>query len=142
MAESAARSRGQESGTEPDVRSSVEGDVVSLTLEGELTEDARRPLVRVLTEELLSQVPLRRVELHLGAVPFMSSSGMAVLVQLQRMAAPRGVEVALVTPSKAVVRPLQLTGLWHRFPIVDENGDEAPAEASPAGPDGSPREHT
>ena len=58
------------------------------------------------------------------------------------MAAPRGLEVALVTPSAAVIRPLQLTGLWLRFPIVDENGDEDAAEISPAGPDGSPREHT
>ena len=140
MAESAAQSPGQED--EPQVHAVVEGDVVSVTVEGELTEAARRPLVRVLTEELLSRQPLRRVELQLGAVPFMNSAGMAVLVQLQRMAAPKGVDVALVTPSSAVSRPLQLTGLWHRFPIVDENGDEDATAISSAGPDGSPREHT
>jgi len=140
MAESAAQSPGQEN--EPQVRAVVEGDVVSMTVDGELTEAARRPLVRVVTEELLSQQPLRRIELHLGGVPFMNSAGMAVLVQLQRMAAPKGVEVALVTPSSAVARPLQLTGLWHRFPIVDENGNEDAAEISPAGPGGSPRVHT
>ena len=98
--------------------------------------------MRVLTDTLLSRQPLRRVELHLGGVPFMNSAGMAVLVQLQRMAAPKGVDVALVTPSNAVSRPLQLTGLWHRFPIVDENGDENSAVIPSAGPDGSPREHT
>jgi anti-anti-sigma factor len=123
MAESAAQSPGQED--EPQVRAVVEGDVLSVTVEGELTEAARRPLVRVLTEELLSRHPLRRVELLLGGVPYMNSAGMAVLVQLQRMAAPKGVDVALVTPSAAVSRPLQLTGLWHRFPIVDEHGREA-----------------
>lgn len=142
MAESAEQSQGQHGEGEPEVRSAVEGDVVAVTVTGELTEAARRPLVRVLTEELLSKQPLRRVALHLGAVPFMNSAGMAVLVQLQRMAAPRGVEVALVTPSSAVIRPLQLTGLWHRFPIVDENGNEDAAEVSPAGPGGSPREHS
>jgi anti-anti-sigma factor len=140
MAESAAQHPGRED--EPQVRAVVEGDVVSVTVEGELTEAARRPLVRVLTEELLAPRPLRRFELQLGGVPFMNSAGMAVLVQLQRMAAPKGVEVALVTPTSAVARPLQLTGLWHRFPIVDENGDEGAAVVSPAGPDGSPREHT
>ena len=140
MAESEAQSPGQED--EPQVHAVVKGDVVSVTVEGELTEAARRPLVRVLTEELLSRQPLRRVELRLGGVPFMNSAGMAVLVQLQRMAAPKGVDVALVTPSSAVSRPLQLTGLWHRFPIVDENGDEDPTAVSSAGPDGSPREHT
>ncbi len=119
--------------TEPEVRAAADGDVVSLTLEGELTDTARRPLVRVLTEALLSGKPLRRVDLHLGGVPFMNSAGMAVLVQLQRMAAPRGVEVALVTPSPAVVRPLQLSGLWVRFPVVDENGDEDSADLPPAG---------
>ncbi|MGY2130237.1 STAS domain-containing protein [Blastococcus sp. SYSU DS0617] len=141
MAESAAQSPGQENETEPQVRAAVDGDVVSVTVEGELTEAARRPLVRILTEELLSKQPLRRVELHLAGVPFMSSAGIAVLVQLQRMAAPRGVDVALVTPSTAVARPLQLTGLWHRFPIVDASGNEDPADHSTAGPDGSPREH-
>ncbi len=142
MAESAARDPRQEDETEPQVRAAVAGDVVSVSVEGELTEAARRPLVRILTDELLSRQPLRRIELQLGGVPFMNSAGMAVLVQLQRMAAPKGVDVALVTPSAAVVRPLQLSGLWHRFPIVDENGTEDPAGVPPAGPDGSPREHT
>lgn len=140
MAESAAESRGQE--REPQIRAVVDGDVVSVTVEGDLTETARRPLVRVLTEELLSRRPLRRIELQLGGVPFMNSAGMAVLVQLQRMAAPKGVDVALVTPSAAVSRPLQLTGLWHRFPIVEQNGGEDTTVISSAGPDGSPREHT
>lgn len=142
MAETTEPQAGPSGDAEPDVRSVVDGDVVSLELDGELTDAARRPLVRVLTEALLSGTPLRRVALDLGGVPFMNSAGMAVLVQLQRMAAPRGVEVALVTPSPAVVRPLQLSGLWHRFPIVDENGEEDAAGLSPAGPDGSPREHS
>lgn len=142
MAEMVHRSGGATGGDEPEVRSDRVGDVVQLALDGELTDAARRPLVRVLTEALLSGTPVRRVELQLGGVPFMNSAGMAVLVQLQRMAAPRGVEVALVTPTSAVTRPLQMSGLWHRFPIVDENGDEDAADAGPAGPDGSPREHT
>lgn len=129
--------RGAGDETEPAVRTAADGDVVSLTVEGELTDAARRPLVRVLTEVLLSGKPVRRVELRLGGVPFMNSAGMAVLVQLQRMAAPRGVEVALVTPSSAVRRPLQLSGLWLRFPIVDENGEEDSADLPPAGELGS-----
>jgi anti-anti-sigma factor len=60
-------------------------------------------------------------------VSFMNSAGMAVLVQLQRMAAPRGVEVALLDPPEGVLRPLQLSGLWRRFPIVDSpDGGVAP----------------
>ena len=121
----------------PEVRTEVRDGVVTLTLAGELTEAARRPLVRILTEELLSKQPLRRVELQLGGVRYMNSAGMAVLVQLQRMSAPRGVDVALVTPSAAVARPLQLSGLWLRFPILDDNGDEDTAHLPAAEEHGS-----
>jgi stage II sporulation protein AA (anti-sigma F factor antagonist) len=91
-------------------------------VEGELTEAARRPLVRILTDLLLEVPTLRRVQLRLAGVPFMNSAGTAVLVQLQRMTKPRGVEVVLISPPASVVRPLQLTGLWHRFAVEDDAG--------------------
>jgi stage II sporulation protein AA (anti-sigma F factor antagonist) len=104
---------------EPSVESVLEGGTARITVEGELTAAARRPLVRSVTALLLEHEPLQRIELHLAGVSFMNSAGMAVLVQLQRMAQPRRVEVALVAPPVAVVRPLQLSGLWARFPILD-----------------------
>jgi stage II sporulation protein AA (anti-sigma F factor antagonist) len=107
------------SSAEPEVEHSLEDGTARITVRGELTESARRPLVRCLTELLLGHQPLQRVELHLAEVSFMNSAGMAVLVQLQKMADPRRVTVALVTPPVAVARPLQLTGLWHRFELVD-----------------------
>jgi anti-anti-sigma factor len=87
---------------------------------GELADAARRPLVRIMTDLLLDHPAPERVELDLSGVTFMNSAGMAVLVQLQRMSAPRGIEVVLVNPPVAVIRPLQLSGLWHRFPIEGE----------------------
>ena len=115
---------------EPDVTHVLDGDVARLTLTGELTDAARRPLVRVLTDLLLSHQALHRVELDLRGVSFMNSAGMSVLVQAQRMTAPRAVEVVLVDPPPAVVRPLQLSGLWHRFPVLEsthgERGDPGP----------------
>lgn len=102
---------------EPEVIHRVEDGVARLSLTGELTEAARRPLIRVVTELLLARPAPIRIELDLSATAFLNSAGMAVLVQLQRLAAPRGIEVALVDPPPAVVRPLQLSGLWHRFPI-------------------------
>jgi anti-anti-sigma factor len=107
-------------GHEPEVRTSLDGDVATVILDGELTEAARRPLVRAMTDLLLGTPTLRAVRLDLRAATFMNSAGMAVLVQLQRLGAPRGVEVVLVAPPVAVVRPLQLTGLWARFPIEEE----------------------
>jgi anti-anti-sigma factor len=107
---------------EPAVRQERDGDVVTLTVDGELTEAARRPLVRALTDLLLEHAPLQRVRLELSAVRFMNSAGLAVLVQLQKLAQPRGVAVALVAAPVAVVRPLQLSGLWHRFELEEPAG--------------------
>ena len=108
--------------SEPAVDLRVDDGIAHLRVTGELTDTARRPLVRVLTDLLLGQPAPARVVLDLSAVTFMNSAGMAVLVQLQKLAAPRGIEVALVRPTPAVVRPLQLSGLWHRFPIEDAAG--------------------
>src|SRR4028119_476718 len=99
----------------PELTAPLAGDVSSVRVTGELTEAARRPLVRVVTDQLLSVPTLSRLELDLGGGTFMNSAGMAVLVQLQRMTSPRAATVALVSPPETVVRPLQLTGLWRRF---------------------------
>jgi anti-anti-sigma factor len=110
-------------GAEPEVSHVLDGDTARVTVTGELTEAARRPLVRVLTELLLQEHAPSRVLLVVRRVPFMNSAGLAVLVQVQRMTAPRGIEVALLDPPEGVRRPLQLSGLWHRFPVVDSSGD-------------------
>ena len=124
----AARSTG-----EPTVTHVLDGGTAKLALAGELTEAARRPLVRVLTELLLQNPSLDRVELDLRGVSFMNSAGMAVLVQGQRMAAPRGIALVLVDPPPVVSRPLQLSGLWHRFPVVDTEAAEGAGDVDGAG---------
>ncbi len=115
----------------PEVTATLDGDVSRVTVAGELTEAARRPLVRAVTDQMLSVSTLARLELDLGGVTFMNSAGMAVLVQLQRMTSPRAVTVALVSPPEAVVRPLQLTGLWRRFEVVEDGAGPADAGGSP-----------
>ena len=115
--------------TVPEVALALVDDVARLTIAGELTEAARRPLVRELTDLLLTVPALRRVELDVRDVNFLNSAGIAVLVQLQRMSQPRGVELVLVEPPAVVVRPLHVTGLWHRFEVLD------PAELDDTGDD-------
>ena len=105
--------------SEPEVAHTLTGDVARMSLAGELTGAARRPLMRVLTDLLLQVHSLHRVELDLSGVTFMNSAGMAVLVQALRMTAPRAIELVLVGPTATVIRPLQLSGLWHRFTMVD-----------------------
>jgi anti-anti-sigma factor len=124
--ESAApRAQGQpedqrRSDAEPEVSTALEGDVATVTVVGELTEGARRPLVRTMTDLMLGRPDLRRVRLDLRAATYVNSAGMSVLVQLQKLGQPRGVEVALVAPPAAVARPLQLSGLWLRFPVEEQ----------------------
>ena len=105
----------------PDVTVTCTRDGTSARIEvvGELTDTARRPLVRELTDLMLSGTPLKRVELDLCEVSFLNSAGIAALVQLQKMVQPRGIELALAVGNVAVTRPLQLSGLWHRFTVVD-----------------------
>jgi stage II sporulation protein AA (anti-sigma F factor antagonist) len=105
--------------SEPEVAHTLTGDVARMSLAGELTGAARRPLMRVLTDLLLQVHSLHRVELDLSGVTFMNSAGMAVLVQALRMTAPRAIELILVGPTPTVIQPLQHSGLWHRFTMVD-----------------------
>ena len=117
--EAGARAADASARDEPRVASELHGDVAVVTVAGELTEGARRPLVRILTDLLLQVSTLHRVDLHLAGVTFMNSAGTAVLVQLQKLVKPRGVQLVLVAPPPGVVRPLQLTGLWHRFQVQE-----------------------
>jgi len=121
---------GQDPAT-PAVTSVLDGDVATLTVVGELTEAARRPLVRTMTDLLLSQSSLHEVRLDVREVSFMNSAGTAVLVQLQKLGAPRGVDLVLLSPPPSVARPLQLTGLWRRFTVrTDEEPDGGPGTGS------------
>ncbi len=119
----APRPGGRAEHAAPTVASDLDGDIVRLTVAGELTDAARRPLVREVTDLLLAKPSLQRIDLDLRGVTFVNSAGVGVLVQLQKLAAPRAIEVVLVAPPAAVVRPLQLTGLWHRFPIREAEED-------------------
>jgi stage II sporulation protein AA (anti-sigma F factor antagonist) len=102
-----------------------------LTLAGELTEGARRPLVRTMTDLLLNAPQLRRVQVDTSAVTFMNSAGLSALVQVLKMCQPRAIDLALVVSGTAVTKPLQLSGLWHRFTIIDRRPDVPPAVHEP-----------
>lgn len=116
-------------GTEP-TTSPAEGTTVTVThptpgtarvvITGELTADARRPLIREVTDLLLGADPPSRLQLDLHAVDFLNSAGLSTVVQVHRMLEGRGAELTLVVGTTAVARPLQLSGLWHRFHVLDE----------------------
>lgn len=128
---------GQEGGMDepdPDIAVTVteqDAEHAEVRLVGELTEAARRPLVRTMTDLLLSAPQLRRVLLDTCSVTFMNSAGMSALVQVLKMCQPRGIDLELAVHGTEVSRPLQLSGLWHRFTIIDRR-DDAPDEVHEA----------
>lgn len=95
-------------------------DVVRVTVVGDFTAEARRPVIRVVTDLLLGEDPPRSVQLDLHRVTFLNSAGLSTVVQLHRMLEGRGAELELVVGTTIVARPLQLSGLWHRFHVRDE----------------------
>ena len=109
--------------TAPTVAVDLDGDTARLAVVGELTDAARRPLVREVTDLLLAQPTLHRIDLDLRGVTFVNSAGVAVLVQVQKLAAPRAIDLVLVEPPAVVARPLQMTGLWHRFTVQESEAD-------------------
>ncbi|RBY88228.1 anti-sigma factor antagonist [Blastococcus sp. TBT05-19] len=133
---------GETPATEPRVTHEVDGSTVRLAVDGELTDAARRPLVRTLTDLLLAEHDLQQVELHLAGVGFMNSAGLAVLVQLQKMVVPRAIEMVLVEPPSTVTRPLQLTGLWHRFTVLQADGKVTAEATGDGGPRPGPADHS
>jgi anti-anti-sigma factor len=116
-----------------EVTCTQDGDTARIQVIGELTDGARRALVRAMTDLMLNGTVLHRVVVDLSAVSFVNSAGIAALVQLQKMGQPRRIELALAVQSVAVTRPLQLSGLWHRFTIIDrrEGTPEEVHEATP-----------
>ena len=109
-------------------------DAARIVVVGELTDEARRPLVRAMTDLMLNGTTLHRVELDLCEVSFMNSAGMATLVQLAKLAEPRGIEMPLIVHTSEVARPLQLSGLWRRFLIVDRRKDTPDRTVEPMRP--------
>lgn len=105
----------------PEVRVDRTGtDGARITVVGEFTAEARRPVIREVTDLLLGEDPPGRVLLDLHGVTFLNSAGLSTVVQLHRMLEGRGAELELLVGSTAVARPLQLSGLWHRFHVRDE----------------------
>jgi len=105
-----------------------------IRIAGELTEEARRPLVRAMTDLMLQVPGLRRVQLDTTGVTFVNSAGVSALVQLEKMGHPRGIEVPLVVGSSTVSRPLQVSGLWRRFRIIDRRNGVPPHTHEPLPP--------
>ena len=100
-----------------------DGSTVRLQLAGALDVlTAREDLERILAE---AGQDGDRVELDLGGVEFIDSSGVSMLIEVRSQFGSVGRALVVVNPSKTVLRLLELTGLTETFGIID-----APTEHS------------
>ena len=85
--------------------------VVRVTAVGKV-DSSSAPLLRTELEAALDGGDLRELVVDLDGVTFLDSAGLSVLAGAHRRAAGRDVHLRVLASSRAVIRPLQITGLW------------------------------
>jgi anti-sigma B factor antagonist len=96
---------------------SNEDGVVTVTVVGEV-DTFTAPVLRSTLDSQLELQP-RELVIDLSGVQFLGSAGLAVLVETQKSARSRDVDLRLIATTRAVTRPLEVTGLIDLFTIVD-----------------------
>lgn len=91
-----------------DVTSTGPASVVSAA--GEI-DSTSAPLLRQHLDALLDS-DVRELTVDLGQVSFLDSAGLCVLATAHRRAVRQEVQLRVLASSRAVIRPLQITGLW------------------------------
>jgi anti-sigma B factor antagonist len=86
------------------------GPAVHVVVSGEVDSSTAPVLERSLTE-VLSGCPDEFV-VDLCAVTFLDSAGLCVLAAAHRQGSAQGTRMRLLVATRAVARPLQITGLW------------------------------
>jgi anti-sigma B factor antagonist len=97
--------------------STSDNGTVTVTVVGEV-DTFTAPVLRSTLDAQLEQQP-KELVIDLSGVQFLGSAGLAVLVETQKSARSREVELRLVATTRAVTRPLEVTGLIDLFTIVD-----------------------
>ena len=86
------------------------GATACVTTAGEI-DSTSAPVLRRRLETLL-EGDLEEFVVDLVQVTFLDSAGLCVLAAAHRSAAGRGIRMQVLAASRAVIRPLQITGLW------------------------------
>lgn len=86
------------------------GPAVVVTAAGEI-DSTSAPVLRQRLDDLLDG-EVRELTVDLGGVTFLDSAGLCVLAAAHRRAVRQDVRMRVLASSRAVIRPLQITGLW------------------------------
>jgi anti-sigma B factor antagonist len=97
------------------------GSSACVSAAGEV-DSTSAPVLRQQLETLLDG-DVREITVDLGRVTFLDSAGLCVLAAVHRRASRKDVAMRVLASSRAVIRPLQITGLWDLLKAerVDEN---------------------
>jgi len=90
-----------------------------LHVHGEVDTLTAPPLEQAL-RDLLAAPGAVRLVVDLSGVTFLASSGLAVLIRAAHRAAERDLRLRLVTATRAVRRPLQITGSDQLFDMYED----------------------
>jgi anti-sigma B factor antagonist len=109
-----------------DVRRS-EG-AVRIVATGEI-DSSSAPQFRRTLETLLAEPGLSEIVVDLAGVTFLDSAGLCVLAAAHRRIKGRGIQLRVLASSRAVIRPLQITGLWDLLRVEQSNVAVLPVQA-------------
>jgi anti-sigma B factor antagonist len=90
---------------------SFSGPAVVVAAAGEI-DSTSAPVLRHHLDSLLDGGEIRELTVDLGQVTFLDSAGLCVLATAHRRALHDDVQMHVLASSRAVIRPLQITGLW------------------------------
>jgi anti-sigma B factor antagonist len=100
------------------------GSTVRVTAVGEI-DSTSAPVLRQQLDTLLDG-EVREFTVDLGRVTFLDSAGLCVLAAAHRRALGQDVRMRVLASSRAVIRPLQITGLWE---LLHAELIDSPAES-------------
>ena len=105
--------------TRIDVRAATSSSGTTVSVSGEV-DSTTAPGLRNCLLEVIARPGDAAIEVDLREVTFLDSAGLSALATAHRaaVAAGRALHMRCGT-TRAVVRPLQITGLWSVFAIVD-----------------------
>jgi len=107
------------------VRIEVLGEApgVRLVASGEI-DSSSAPTLRARLDEVLD-TGTADLTIDLTGVSFLDSAGLCVLAAAHRRAARSGVRLHVVATSRAVIRPMQITGLYDLLHVVTQESGAA-----------------
>ena len=104
--------------TRIDVRAATSADGCTITVSGEI-DSTTAPGLRSCLLEVLERPGTMSVEVDLTGVTFLDSAGLSALATAHRAAEAGGCTLQMrVGGTRAVVRPLEITGLWDVFTVI------------------------